>query len=125
MSNSYDKPSCFSGVIYSIAILGTFLVIGWLAWLMLDSKPAPLVAERAEERRKAAAELKTASTEALNTIAWEDQGKNLVRLPIDVAKQVAVKKWKNPKAARAELLARLEKATAAPPKAPEQPSEFE
>ena len=55
MSNTNDKPSCFSGTIYTIVILGTFLIIGWLAWLMLGAKPAPLGAERAEERRKAAA----------------------------------------------------------------------
>ncbi|MBA4148523.1 MAG: hypothetical protein H0X66_10455 [Verrucomicrobia bacterium] len=125
MSDSNKKPSSVSGAIYTVAILGTFLIIGWLAWLMLSTKPAPIGADRSVERRKAAADLKLADTEILNNIGWQDQSKNLVRLPVDLAMQVTIQKAKDPKAARADLLARLDKATAVPPKAPEQPSEFE
>lgn len=125
MSESNTKRCGVTGAIYTIAILGTFLIIGWLAWLMLERQPEPIGADRAAERRKAAAELKSANTEAINNIAWQDQSKNLVRLPVDVATQLAIQKWKNPKAARADLLARVDKATAVAPKAPEKPSEFE
>ena len=125
MSDSNQKPCCVSKTINTIAILGTFLIVGWLAWLMIANKPAPIGAERGAERRKAAGELKSASSEALSSIGWQDQNKGLVRLPVDVAMQVTVQKSKDPKAARADLMARVEKATATPPKAPEKPSEFE
>jgi hypothetical protein len=48
-----------------------------------------------------------------------------VRLPIDTALQLAAQQWRNPAAARAELTARQEKASAELPKAPEKPSAFE
>jgi hypothetical protein len=35
------------------------------------------------------------------------------------------RQWQNPPAARSNLIARVEKATAPPPKPPEQPSPFE
>ncbi|MFN7139136.1 MAG: hypothetical protein ACK4UN_07350 [Limisphaerales bacterium] len=125
MSETYRKPNVVSGAIYTIAILGTFLIIGWLVWLMLGNRPAPIGATRSEARYKAAAELKSASTEALTAIAWQDEGRGLVRLPIDHAKKLTVQKWQNPSAARADLLSRVDKATAPAPKAPERPSEFE
>ncbi len=125
MSETNQKRCGVSAAIYTIGILGTFLIIAWLAWLMLGTKPAPLGADRSAERRKAAVDLKSASAEALNTIGWQDQNKNLVRLPVDLAMQVAIQKAKDPKAARSELLARVDKATAVAPKAPEKTSEFE
>jgi hypothetical protein len=125
MSDTNGKPCCVSKAIYTVAILGTFLIIGWLAWLMLDKKPDPIGAERSAERANAALEMKAASAESLNTIGWQDQGKQLVRLPITQAKQLTVQKWKNPAAARKELIARVDKASAPAPKAPETPSEFE
>jgi len=48
-----------------------------------------------------------------------------VRLPIAEAKKLALRDWQNPAAARSNLIARVEKATAAPPKAPEKPNPFE
>jgi hypothetical protein len=54
-----------------------------------------------------------------------DQGKGLVRLPIVEAMKLVERKWQNPAEARKDLIARVEKATALPPKAPEKPSAFE
>jgi hypothetical protein len=48
-----------------------------------------------------------------------------VRLPIEDAKTMTVKAWQNPAAARADLLARVEKANVQPPKPPEKPSPLE
>jgi hypothetical protein len=48
-----------------------------------------------------------------------------VRLPINEAMKLALREWQNPAAARSNLIARVEKATAVPPAAPAKPSPFE
>jgi hypothetical protein len=112
--------------IYSAAILGTFLIVGWLVWLMVSkTRPEPVGKERAAARSKALADVRAADAQALNNIGWQDQAKGIVRLPIQQAKQLVIQQGKNPAAARSNLLARVDKATAVPPKAPEKPSEYE
>ena len=61
----------------------------------------------------------------LTTYGWVDQPKGVVRLPIAEAMQLTLRDWQNPAAARSNLIARVEKATAAPPAAPAKPSAFE
>jgi hypothetical protein len=118
-----NKAKCIA---YTVGILGSLLVVAWLVWLLNQrTAPAALGAERAAERKKAYADIKAAETDALNNYAWQDKGKGFIRLPIERAMEISLQEGKDPKAARANLLARLEKATAAPPKAPEKPSEFE
>jgi len=77
------------------------------------------------ERAKALADLRAAEADALNNVGWVDQGKGVVRLPIAEAMKLVERKWQNPPEARKDLIARVEKATALPPKAPEKPSAFE
>jgi hypothetical protein len=60
-----------------------------------------------------------------NTVAWLNQSNGLVRLRIEDAMNLVEREWRNPPAARSNLIARIEKATAAPPKPPEKPSPFE
>jgi len=111
---------------YIIAILGAFLIVAALVWAMQRyTQPAPLGEDRAATRVKALAELRAAEAEALSTTAWIDQGKGLVRLRVQDAMELVKREWQNPAAGRSNLIARVEKATAAPPKAPEKPSPFE
>ena len=112
---------------YVIGILGSFLIVAALVWAMQRyTQPAALNAERAAERAKALGELRAAETEALQNPGWMDQAKGIVRLPIEEAMRMVEREWgQNPAAARSNLIARVEKATAAPPKAPEKPSQFE
>ena len=111
---------------YIIGILGAFLIVAALVWAMQRyTQPAPLGEDRAATRAKALAELRGAETEALSTVAWIDQGKGLVRLRVQDAMELVKREWQNPSAARSNLIVRVEKATAAPPKAPEKPSPFE
>jgi hypothetical protein len=108
------------------AILGSLLIVGWLVWLMnVKTAPAPLGQQRAEERRKNLAEAQAVNHDALSTYGWQDPGKGIVRLPIERAMALTLQEWQNPAAARSNLLTRLDKATAVPPKAPPKPSEFE
>jgi len=82
-------------------------------------------ADRATVRAKALAEIRAAETQALNNPGWIDENRGLVRLPIEVAMQITEREWQNPAAARSNLTARVEKAIAPAPKAPEKPSTFE
>jgi hypothetical protein len=112
---------------YLVGILGSFLVIGALAYAIHRyTQPAPLGEDRAAVRAKALMELRAAEAEALNNTGWVDATKGLVRLRIEDAMKIVEREWaRNPVAARSNLIERVEKATALPPKAPEKPSPFE
>lgn len=124
MNETECKKCC--PVIPTLAVLASFLVVGWLVWLMVHyTQPAPIGAERATERSKALVEMRAGDDQALKNYAWQDQAKGIVRLPVERAKEIVLQEWKDAAAGRKELLSRLDKATAAPPKAPEKPSQFE
>jgi len=116
-----------TGLAYVAGVLGAFLIVAGLVWAMrYYIRPAPLGEDRAAVRAKALAELRAAEAEALEHPAWLDQAKGVVRLPIADAMQMVERGWgQNPAAARSNLIARVEKATALPPKPPEKPSQFE
>jgi len=110
----------------ALAVVVASLIFVGLVWKMQQytKPPAPDEARKAE-RAKALAELRAAEADALKNPAWIDQNKGLVRLPITDALRLAERAWQNPAQARSNLIARVEKATALPPKPPEQPSPFE
>lgn len=124
--NSDAQPER-SGLAYVIAVLGAFLIVAGLVWAMRHyTQPAPLGEDRAAVRAKALAELRAAETEALNTTGWVDPTKGLVRLRMEDAMKWVEQEWaRNPVAARSNLISRVEKATAPPPRQPEKPSAFE
>lgn len=125
-SGASDNKCCGRNVSVTAAVVIVGLIFAGLVWKMREyTTPAPLGAVRAAERAKALADLRAAETEALNNVGWVDQAKGVVRLPIADAVKLAEKQWQNPAQARADLIARVEKATALPPKAPEKPSQFE
>ena len=130
MEPSIKTDSCCAGkgrcTAYVIGILGTFLLMAGLVWLMRHyTQPTPLGANRAAERIKNLKEMRAANEDAISSYAWQDQAKGLVRLSVARAMEITLQEWQNPAAARSNLIARMEKATAPPPKAPEKPSEFE
>jgi hypothetical protein len=115
-----------AGLAYVLGILGSLLIVAALVWAMQRySQPPPLGEDRIAARKKALAELRAAEGSELASYAWLDQSKGVVRLPITQAIQLALRDWQNPMAARSNLIARVEKATAAPPAAPAKPSAFE
>lgn len=114
------KSKC---ALYAVVLVGTLLIGAALVQTMIHyTKPAPLTEDRNKLRKTALAEIRNANAEALTTYGWIDQTKGLVRLPVEQAMQQAVTAWKNPAAARADLLARVAKANAV---APVKPSAFE
>ncbi len=109
-----------------LAFLVACLLFAVIVAAVKYSTPVPAIdAGRAAVRAKALAEIRATETQALNHPGWIDENRGLVRLPIEVAMQIAARKWQNPAAARSNLIARVEKATAPAPPAPAKPNPFE
>ena len=127
MSEHESESSCCGrGFSVTFAVVLVCLIFAALVWKTRQyTTPAPLGAERAAERAKALAEVRDADAQALNNVGWVDQAKGVVRLPIADAMKLTESRAQNPAKARADLIARVEKATALPPKPPEKPSAFE
>jgi hypothetical protein len=107
-----------------IGIVGALLIVLVLVWAMKRyTEPAPLNQNRAAERAKALAELRGVEHTEQTTAGWIDQPKGIVRLPIEDAIAIVEREWRNPPAARSNLLARVAKANPPPP--PKPPSQFE
>lgn len=121
-----ENKCCGKSLSVTAAVVIVCLIFAALVWKTRQyTTPAPLGAERSAERAKALVELRASETDALNTVAWIDQGKGLVRLPIVDAMKLAEKQWQNPAQARATLNDRVEKAFYVPPPPPPKPSAFE
>jgi hypothetical protein len=111
---------------YVISILGTFLIVALLVLAMRHyAQPVPVGVNRIEERYKFLQEQRAADAKAMNEYDWQDKDKGVVRLPIQRAIELTLQEWQNPGAARSNLIARVEKATAPPPKPPEKPNPYE
>jgi len=113
----------------SAATIGVIIVSVIFAVIVVALKLTLFVpaidADRAAERVKAFHEMNVAEEKTLSAAGWIDQSRGTVRLPVESAIQLAAQQWRNPAAARAELIARQEKASAELPKAPAKPSAFE
>jgi hypothetical protein len=121
-----DRADERPGLAYLIGIVGCFLIVAALGWAIYRfTQPAPLGEDRAALRAKALAELRAADKEALENVGWIDKEKGLVRLRIEDAKNLVLRDWQNPAAARSNLVARVEKATYVPPPPPPKPSALE
>jgi hypothetical protein len=127
--NSETKSccGCTAKVAYAVAVLGAILIVVFLdRELKKYTQAPPIEGNRAAERAKALAEIRNAEKDALDNTGWIDQSKGLVRLKIEDAMALMETKWKNPAAARADLLERVEKANPPPPPPKPTPkSEFE
>ncbi|MGN6554536.1 MAG: hypothetical protein ACTHLW_12575 [Verrucomicrobiota bacterium] len=126
-SETTNSCNCTSKAAYAGAIVGAFLIVAALIWAMRHYTQTPaLNANRAAERAKAYAEMRAAEANAINNVGWIDQGKGIVRLRVEDAVKMVEQQWgSDPAAARADLIKRVEKATAVPPPAPAKPSQFE
>ena len=123
--NDHPAPER-TGLAYLFGILGSLLIVAALVWAMQRyTQPPTLGEDRVAQRRKSLADLRTAEATELESYGWVDQSKGVVRLPITEAMKLALRDWQNPAAARSNLIARVEKATAVPPPAPAKPSPFE
>jgi hypothetical protein len=105
--------------LYFIGVFGTFLIVAGLIGLMyFYTRPAPLDAARAAERRKNLAELNALNQKALENYETIDPVKGIIRLPIARAMELTALEWRDPAVGRSNLLARLERALIQPPPPP-------
>jgi hypothetical protein len=93
-------------------VVGMLVILGAIVFAKLSLVPPPIDAARAEARSKALAEIRATEEKALTQPAMLDAARGIVRLPIETAMTLAAQKWQDPAAARADLNARAEKATA-------------
>jgi hypothetical protein len=117
-----EKPVWHFGINFIVASL-LFVALGVM--VKLSMSVPPINADRAALRSKALADIRAAEAIALNTPGWVDQDRGIVRLPIATAMQLSESTAQNPAAARADLIARAEKAAAPLPKVAPKPSAFE
>ena len=96
-----------AGVAFIAAIV-LFVVLSVGVKLFM-SAPA-IDADRSEVRSKALVEISAAEEKFLNTLVLTDRQRGIVQLPIETAMKIAAEK--SPAAARADLAARVAKATA-------------
>ena len=126
--NPDRKSNCAALCAYSVAVIGSFLLVAGLVWAMYHyTRPEPLGEDRATLRRKTLADVRNADAEVLNNpnYVWQDQSKGIVRLPLTNAMELALRLWQDPAAARASLNARAEKAFYIPPPPPPPPNKFD
>jgi len=125
-SRHLRRPESGEGFFSFILILATFLVIAFVIRQAKDAtRPEAITAARAEVRVKNLVGVEQSAQETLGSYAWQDEDKGFVRIPIEQAMSLTVKEWQDAGEGRAELISRMEKATALPPPAPEEPSAFE
>jgi hypothetical protein len=117
-----EKTVWHFGINFVVACL---LFVALAVVVKLSVSVPAIDADRAALRSKALAEIRVSEATALTTPGWIDQDRNIVRLPIETALQLSEAAEKNPAAARADLIARAEKAAAPAPKIAPKPSAFE
>jgi len=123
---TYNTPGPIKITFYGIGILFAFLIMFYLVRGMYrDNYRGNVNAGRAAERIEARKALEQKNSALLNSAGWVNSNKAIVRLPIARAMELTVQAYQNPEAARSNLVARSEKASAPEPVAPPQPSEFE
>jgi hypothetical protein len=120
--NSSNPETCCrktSAAVYVLGVAGTFLVMAWLVWLMRNyTQPLSLPEVRATERLKIKSDFLAANAPLIDTYAWQDPTHDVMRIPIEQAKELILKEWENPAAGHTILSNRVVKAFApvAPPK---------
>lgn len=133
MSNETENKSiccstkCWSVFGYVVAVVGAILILLGVN-AMLRAYTVPVEKDTREARgkeRKAEREKIQQKESAENSYGWVNQQKGIARLPVERGMELIVAEYANAKTARQNLNARLDKATAQPPKAPEPPSDFE
>jgi hypothetical protein len=99
-----------------VGTLGTLAIMAILVLVLLRAtRPEDIAAARARERVQVREDIRAAEAKATQQYAWQDAAKGIVRLPVERAMELVVREWQDPAAARSNLIARVQVATAPPP----------
>jgi len=96
-------------------VLAFLIFIAFIAIAKFSISVPAIDADRDATISKSLAEIRKTENFALANPGWIDQSRGIVRLPIETAMQIAAREWQNPAQARADLIARQEKASAPAP----------
>ncbi len=121
------SPACRTKAAYFVGALVVILLgVGLNAMLKHYTATGAKAARaaRAQERLKAQAEIRQATAQEMNSAALVDKAKGVYRIPVTAAMELTLKDYQEV-TGRTAFVARVEKITAPPPKAPEKPSAFE
>ena len=104
MSKTSSSPAVnsASGAAIAFAIGSLLFLVLTLVVKFSISTPA-IDADRATVRYQALADMRAAEETTLNTPAWIDQDRQIVRLPVSVALHLAAQAWQNPAQAKGLL----------------------
>ncbi|HZF02323.1 MAG TPA: hypothetical protein VE344_10555 [Methylomirabilota bacterium] len=106
-------------------VIAFVIFIALIAIVKFSISVPAIDADRGAAISKSLAEIRKTENNALVNPGWIDEKRGIVRLPIETAMQMAEREWQNPAQARADLIARAEKAAAPAPKTAPKPSKFE
>jgi hypothetical protein len=106
-------------------VIATFIFVGLIVIVRCSVAVPAIDADRDAAIAQSLMEIRSNEVVCLDNPGWIDRQRGIVRLPLDTALQIAAREWQNPAQARADLLAREEKATEPLPKQPAQPNPFE
>jgi hypothetical protein len=97
-------------------VLGVLTIMAGLIWAMYYYTQPPVVDQaRWAERKRNFNELSAQNRDLLDNYAYVDKAKGTVRLSLERALELTAKEWQNPAAARAAMLAYLDKYVPTPP----------
>ncbi len=100
-----------------IVVVATFLLMAFLVNQMISlTKPEPVGVARATERTVEGGRIRAEGIEKAKAWGYVDAPRGIVRLPVEDAVKLTLQGYQKPAAFKADLAARLEKASVAPPK---------
>ena len=119
-----SRPHLFATV---IAALGAFLMVGGLIWLTVRvTRPPAVGAGRAQERKAALTQIRQDEAQVLNHNAPLGSAPGFARITVSNAMALTLRDYQqDSKQARAELVARADKAGTPPPTAAPPPNPYE
>jgi hypothetical protein len=97
---------------YLVGGVGSFLIVGALAWLVVRQPVSTADADRVAQRVKFRTEVEAATAAKVNGYALDTdalaKGNKVYHVPITRALEIAAQDFKDPAAGRAKLIQRLE-----------------
>ncbi len=97
---------------YLVGGVGSFLIIGVLAWLVVRQPVSGIDSDRVSQRVKFRAEVEAASSPKVTGYSLDTdalaKGNKVYHVPIALALEIAAQDFKDPAAGRAKLIQRLE-----------------